>query len=215
MRFNIAMLATLALAIGLVACKDKKKDEAGADTKDSVKVAEKDTATLPPASYDSIKNAVQTIVVKEKIGYLNSALLLDAMPEAKAARKKLEGIYASNKSKYEGLMQTYQQKGKSLQENAQLLNEKEQESRILELQGLEKQLGELEQSTSEAMAKEEEKLLAPIKAKADRIVKQVALENGFTFIMDPSLGGIVYADSTRDILPLVKAKMGLPADRKK
>jgi outer membrane protein len=57
------------------------------------------------------------------------------------------------------------------------------------------------------ISNEKEKLYEPILAKADSIVKQIGKENGYTFIYDAA--ALLYADTTLNILPLVKERMGI------
>lgn len=214
---NKTILTVFILSVSLWACNPKKAADKTATSKDSTAAVTPSTTTpsatdtsktnLEPTAADSAKAeaALKVTSGTEKVGYLNSAELLEAMPETKAARKQLESFVNSNKAKYQSLQSTYEQKVKTLQENGHLLNEKEQQNRMAELQSLESEAGQMEQ----AVAKEEARLLEPIRVKANKIVEQVAKENGYTYILDPSMGGIVYADEARNILPLVKIKMGI------
>ncbi len=212
------IISVFILSLSLWACNPKKAADkatpkadstttAATSTPKTAAVTDTSTKSLIPTAADSAKAQVALKVTSgsEKVGYLNSAELLEAMPETKAARKQLQSFVNNNKAKYESLQATYQQKAKTLQENGHLLNEKEQQNRMAELQSLEVEAGQMD----EAVAKEEARLLEPIRTKANKIVEQVAKENGYTYILDPSMGGIVYADEARNILPLVKIKMGI------
>ena len=52
-------------------------------------------------------------------------------------------------------------------------------------------------------------LIQPIEAKADKAIKDVAKEQGFTFVFD--IGVLYYFDEKKSInmLPLIKTKLGL------
>jgi outer membrane protein len=53
-------------------------------------------------------------------------------------------------------------------------------------------------------------LFQPIQEKAIGAVNEVAEENKFTYILDTGTGAVVYVSpESEDILPLVKAKLGL------
>ncbi len=55
-----------------------------------------------------------------------------------------------------------------------------------------------------------DELLHPIYEKATNAIKEVGKENGFTYIFDLNSGGVVYvAETSEDVLPLVKKKLGL------
>jgi outer membrane protein len=84
----------------------------------------------------------------------------------------------------------------------------EQEKKVTELQGMEQQLQQLQANAQTDFQQEKDRLYAPIFAEADSIIKLVAKENGYTFVFDAP--ALLYADTTRNLLPLIKVKMGLP-----
>lgn len=199
-------------------CDKKKPDTSHNSTTVSGDSSQKEAVTPNPLVSDE-KSSETTIsaapatdnvaIGKEKIGYLNSALLLEADPEAKAIEKKLETLFKGKEAELENLGKSAQNKMQSYQENAHLLNETERKSREEELIGLDQQLQKMQYDASNEMERKRQELLAPVLKKMDKAVKQVAKENGYTYVLDPSAGGIVFADTTRDLLPLVKAKLGL------
>ena len=68
----------------------------------------------------------------------------------------------------------------------------------------------MQKSGSDAMQKEQEALLTPLYARVKQTIAEVAKANGYAYVMDSSEGsGIIYSDSTFDLMPLVKSKLGL------
>jgi len=60
------------------------------------------------------------------------------------------------------------------------------------------------------MGQKESQLLQPIIEKADKAIKEVGKENGYTYIFDLSRGSVVYfSEVSEDVLPLVKKKLGI------
>ena len=60
------------------------------------------------------------------------------------------------------------------------------------------------------LQKAREELFEPVMTKATNAIKEVAKENGFTYIFDMSSGAVLFASETsEDILPLVKKKLGI------
>ena len=213
---KIILMMCIIGGLTLTAC-DKNKNK----TEDKTKVAQdstkKDTVveeevsendTLP-ANISATPILDNIEIGKEKIGYLNSAELLSSVPEARIIEKKLEELYKGKEAELQGLSKTAQTKLQTYQENGHLLNETERKSREEELMSLDQQLQKMQYDASNVMDKKRQEMLAPVLKKLDKAVKQVAKENGYTFVLDPSIGGIVYADTTRDLLPLVKKKLGL------
>ena len=59
------------------------------------------------------------------------------------------------------------------------------------------------------MQKKEQELLEPILAKARTAIENVAKEGEFTYIFDSSMGSILYANESENVMSLVKNKLGL------
>ena len=51
--------------------------------------------------------------------------------------------------------------------------------------------------------------MSPIIEKARKAIQQVAEEGNYVYIFDAKDGNIIHADESQNILPLVKAKLGL------
>ncbi len=206
--------------ISISACDNKKTgtgDNKGTVAANDTNKKEETTTTIPEVAEDKTTETtmISTPVLdniaigKEKIGYLNSALLLESVPEARAIEKKLEEMYKGKEQEFTNLSKTAQTKLQTYQENGHLLNETERKSREEELMSLDQQLQKMQYDSSNEMEKKRQEMLGPLLKRLDKAVKQVAKDNGYTFVLDPSIGGVVYADTTRDLLPLVKAKLGL------
>jgi outer membrane protein len=52
-------------------------------------------------------------------------------------------------------------------------------------------------------------LLQPLLDKAKNAINAVARENGYTYIFDVGTGAVLFYEKGDNILPLVKAKLGL------
>lgn len=217
MRFTSSLLLTFVLGIGLLACnKDPKKTET-ATPPDSTKKetsatpasTSNDTSAVPEKTELAPEVAANVKVGTDKIGYLNSQELLLSVPEAQAIDKKLSELYKGKEAEIRSLSATAQAKLESYQKNAEKLDAAERETREKELMGYDQQIQELSAKGQDDMEKERQKLLAPVLKKLDKVVKNVAKEYGYTYVLDPSMGGMVYADSTRDLMPLVKEKLGI------
>lgn len=185
MRYTVLLLA---LAMTTAAC-DKK-----ADKKPQV-------APAPAAN--------QLGSQPDRVAYLNSQELLALIPEAAEAEKKLAAMYKQRESQYAGLMRQYQEKGARFQEMGEIMTKGDQEKAVAELQSLESRLQTLERNTQQEIEAERQKLMKPILDRANGAVKEVANELGYTLVLDPSMGGVVYIDTTRNLLAQVKTKLGI------
>lgn len=155
---------------------------------------------------------------QQKFGHINSALLLEVMPDVKQADSKFQTFQKQKESEIQ-LMQTEyqkkltlaQEKEKTLSEANKLVVGKELETMGKELQDLGKRISDTgEKAKQEVQAKHNE-LYQPIFKKAGDAISAVAKEKGYAYVFDVSQQGVVYFDGGDDILPLVKAKLGIAA----
>lgn len=162
--------------------------------------------------------AVNAAEAQQKFGHINSAELLQSMPEmktadanfqtfAKAKQTLLEQMDAERQKK----MTTYQEKYKTLSEANKETLGKELEVLVKEIQDMEKRIGEAEQKAQEEVKAKQAELYQPVYKKAEQAVKTVAKEKGYAYVFDISQPGVVYFEGGEDLLPLVKTKLGIPA----
>ncbi len=150
-------------------------------------------------------------VQAQKFGYLNSAAIMSEVPEVKQAESNL-------KAYQEQLSKQGQQKVEALQAKYQELARKEKQGEIApkalqeqaeKLKIEEEELAKLEQEMQNQMAQKREVLLQPILDKINTAIKDIAKEQGFSYIFDSSAGMLLYADETSDVSALVRSKLSL------
>jgi outer membrane protein len=144
-----------------------------------------------------------------KFGYINSDELLSIMPEVRKADSSLQLFAKSYQDQLEQMMKEYQKKGQDFQAQEKTMTEAVKEVKVKEIQQLEERIQSTQQSAQEKVAKKKEELYSPILEKADKAIKDVAKANNFDYVFDASRGNILYAKETDNILPLVKAKLGI------
>ena len=103
----------------------------------------------------------------------------------------------------------YQTKAGEFQTNESLMTDVVKEAKIKEIQDLEVRIQQFQQSSQESIQQKRNEVLSPLLEKAQNAINEVATENGYTYIFDISLGTIVYGQESKDIMPLVKAKLGI------
>jgi outer membrane protein len=147
-----------------------------------------------------------------KIGHIDSRLVFAAMPESDSAQKQLEREAAVMQQTLEELQVEF---NKKYDEYTKMSNDPNVNPVILrtkeeELQSLNQRSQNFQQEADKSMSEKRAELFKPIQDKAIKAVNDVAAENGFTYIFDTAGGMIVYtAPESQDILPLVKAKLGV------
>ena len=150
--------------------------------------------------------AVQAQTVK--IGYINSMELLSMMPEAKEADAKLQKMAKDLEAQYREYMLEYQRQLSILQSDS-TLSEVAREAKIQDLTNLEQRITDFESSSQEKLNTKRSELYEPILDGANKIVQEVAKDNGYTHVFDSSTGAIIYAPEGDDIIELVKTRMGI------
>jgi outer membrane protein len=152
----------------------------------------------------------QGVSQNTKIGHINSSEILSLMPESKTADAELQKFGQSLESQLKTMGAEYQTKLQDYQSKESLMADaikQTKEKEILDLQG---RIQEFQQSAQESIQRKKEELYTPILKKAEDAINSVAKENGYTYILDSSLGVVLYKLDNDDIGNLVKKKLGLP-----
>jgi len=144
-----------------------------------------------------------------KFGHINSSELIQAMPQTKQADSTLK-VYGGSldsqlkgmTAEYQGKLQNYQSKKDSLPDAIRVVKEKE-------LEDLGNRIQDFQQTAQESIQKKKEEIYGPILKKAEAAIKDIAKEKGYSYIFDTSLGTVLYAQDSDNILPIVKTKLGL------
>jgi outer membrane protein len=148
----------------------------------------------------------------QKIAHISLDSLVTLMPETKTAKgvaetylKDLEKTVASMENelqtKYEGYL-------KEEANMSDLVKKTKQE----ELQSLQRRIEDFKMQAQQDYQKKYGELTAPIMEKAKKAIEAVAKENGYKYVLDTSVGNVLYSEPSEDILMAVKKKMdSMPA----
>ena len=148
----------------------------------------------------------------QKYGHCNLGGLIAQMPETKAADSELETFQKQLVAKGEEMATKFQQNYAAFVKDAQegILTPKQQQERQGALQQEQQAILQYEQEITQKVNEKREELLKPLFDKATEAIKAVAKENGYVMIFDTSVfNAVLFATDTEDVLPLVKAKLGL------
>ena len=83
------------------------------------------------------------------------------------------------------------------------------EQKYKDAYGLEERIVALEEKAQEELVKLETKLFQPVEQKAYQAIQEVAAANGYTYVLDSSLGVFLVLPEVDDITNLVKSKLGI------
>lgn len=159
---------------------------------------------------------LDTANAQQKFAHINSADLLQSMPEMKTADANFQ-TYAKAKqtslelmvAERQKLVTTYEEKYKTLSEANRATLEKELTTLGGTIQDLEKRITDEQEKAQEDLAAKRGEIYQPVFKKAEDAVKAVAKEKGFAYVFDVSQPGVVYFDGGTDLINDVKTKLGI------
>lgn len=144
-----------------------------------------------------------------KFGHINSAELLQMMPDVKKAESEIQTYAKSFQDQLQAMGKEYEKKVQEYQASEKTMTDAMKEVKVKEIQDLEKRIESTNQSAQEKVEKKRQDLLQPIIDKADKAIKAVANEKGYDYIFDTSTGALLHVKASDNILPFVKAKLGI------
>lgn len=148
-------------------------------------------------------------IAQNKFGYIDSQELLMLMPERKTAETEVQEFAKSLEAQLGSMTAEYQQSVQEYQANESTYTDLVKQDKVAEITGLEQRIQAFQQNAQQSLQVKEQELLEPILSKARTAIEDVAKEGNYTYIFDKSIGSILYAKESENILSLVKKKLGL------
>jgi len=148
-------------------------------------------------------------IAQNKFGYIDSQELLMLMPERKTAETEVQEFAKSLESQLGSMTAEYQQSVQEYQANESTYTDLVKQDKVAEITGLEQRIQAFQQNAQQSLQAKEQELLEPILAKARKAIEDVATEGNYTYIFDKSIGSILYAKESENVLSLVKNKLKL------
>ena len=146
---------------------------------------------------------------QNKFVYIDSQELLLLMPERKTAEQEVQTFAKSLESQLQAMTAEYQQSVQEYQANEATYTDLVKQDKIAEITGLEQRIQSFQQNAQQALQSKEQELLEPILQKARNAINEVAKEGKYTYIFDKSMGTLLYAEESENIISKVKKKLGL------
>ena len=146
-----------------------------------------------------------------KIAHVNTAEILEAMPDKERAEKDLEKYYTELQNQLQAMAREYQTKMQDYEANQATMSNLVRQSKEKEIVDLQTRIQQFQLNAEEEFEKKRAELLRPILDKIQNAINAVGREKGYTYIIDLATGAAVWVgtdavDCSRD----VRAKLGLP-----
>lgn len=150
-----------------------------------------------------------TTLYAQKFGRINFQELIQAMPEVEEVRTKMAEAQKDYEEHLEGLQVEMNNKINDLQKAPATMSESVKQLKQREIQELSERLQQFYEMAQEELGKLQTELYAPIEAKANEAIATVCKAEGI--IIAFHIGSVAFIDETQtiDILPKVKAKLGI------
>ncbi len=144
-----------------------------------------------------------------KLGHINSTQLLSFMPETKNADSSLQKFGVSLENQLKTMSAEYESKISDFKSKEQSMSDPIRDAKLKEISDLEGRIQDFQQSAQTSIQKKKEELYSPIIKKAEDAIHAVAKEKTYTYIFDSSVGVLLWAQDSEDIMPMVKQKLNL------
>jgi len=145
----------------------------------------------------------------QKFGHVDFAKLYSLMPGQDSVRAVYEAYATGLQNQMATMQAELENKFGEYQANQATMSNIIKQTKEREIQDLQVRIEEFTQQAQQDLATKEQELTAPLIEKARKAVEDVAKEKGYTYIFNSTEGLLLYANPSDNILPLVKAKLGL------
>lgn len=145
----------------------------------------------------------------QKYGYLNKEEIYSSIPEYDSATVQVEKLRKEYENMLASMQGEYSSKSASLNNESANISEYLRQTRQDELKNLSVRIQLFSVRANAQLEEKKNQLYQPIITKVDNAIKAVATEQGFIFVIDSSQ--MLFTDEKKctNILPLVKANLGL------
>lgn len=147
--------------------------------------------------------------VKLKLGHINTNELMAAMPGRDSAQKVLQEYAKSLEDQLTLMNNEFQTKYQDYMTNETSFLEPIKEMKQKELLDLQTRIDDFKTQAQELLSKKETELVQPLIDKAKKAIDEVAVEKGYNYVFDTGTGALIYYQDSDDIMPFVKAKLGM------
>ncbi len=153
--------------------------------------------------------ATSFVNAQSKIAHINAQELIEAMPEYKAAQSQLEKVQNTYDTEIKAMAKEWDTKMKQYDSEAGTKTDVENQKRVEEVQGMQKNIEAYRQQALQDLDKKRGDIFKPILEKAQATIQKVAKAQGFQYVLDSTVGsGVILADG-KDLMADVKKDLGM------
>jgi outer membrane protein len=153
-------------------------------------------------------------LLAQKFGYMNSAELIQLMPEFSKAQKKLQDLEKTYTNDFNAMRTELEKKGTEFEKLQQdSVPENILKRRYEELLQMEQRLQQASQELQASLAQAEQQEMVAIQTKLRDALDAVGRDGGYVCIFDLA-GGVPYISKSlcEDVTAKLRTKLGIPAN---
>jgi outer membrane protein len=150
-----------------------------------------------------------TTFAQQKFGHIDSAALLELMPEKAQAEKDLEKVAKPLNEELQKMAIEFETKMSVFEAEQENMTKSVRQLKGKEIQDMQTRIQEFQENAQKDITTAEQEVLGPIVEKARKAIDDVAVEKGYSYVFDSSLGVLLYMKDSDDLMGEVKAKLGI------
>lgn len=150
---------------------------------------------------------ITEISAQSKVAHINSNELLESMPEKAVLATKVQDFAKRLENQLVAMSQEYELKVQDFQKQQGVMTEAIKQIKVKEITDLENRIQKFQQDAQIDLQNEESRLLQPLIDRLKKAINDVAADKGYDYVLDTSLGVILYSKDSDDLMSLVKKKL--------
>ena len=144
----------------------------------------------------------------QKIGYVDSQVIIDMMPESAKIQQDLQAYYGELQAELQAMANEYQNKMRDYEANAATMSNILRQSKEKEIMDLQGRIQEFQANAESDFSAKQDELSKPMLDKIKKAIDDVVKDKGLAYVFEKTMI-LSIGDSAIDITPDVKAKLKL------
>lgn len=148
-----------------------------------------------------------TCTKAQKIAHISLDSLVSTMPETKIAKDVAQAYYKGIENESISMQSELESKYQKYMQEEATMSEVVKKNKQEELNQLQRRIEDFKMQAQQDYQKKSSELTAPIMEKAKKGIEAVAKEAGYKYVLDTSVGNVLYSEPADDIFAAVKKKL--------
>lgn len=145
-----------------------------------------------------------------KFGHIDLQALIQVMPERATAESEFNAFQGDLEEILGEMQKDLQTKMGEFEQLGETASEIKKNAKIADIQDIQQRIQNYSQTAQQQLQQKQGELLQPVFDKAEKAIEEVAKESGLLYVFDTGSKVVLYkSNQSIDVLPLVKAKLGI------